>query len=150
MTLLLLDTSAVVHLLERRHNAIVAALRTATEPPVISVVTLGELATGWSALPPESPRRRTYRAARRLRVIDIFAEPLLLEPQGIIASFGECRAASIKGNDAWIAASAHAMSATLVTYDATLAHRYEAIGLVTLLTLKPAIEPKQARVRSKE
>ena len=131
----LLDTSAVIHLLERRHDAVIEALRGSGEPPVISVITLGELAVGWSTQQPESLRHRTYRAAHRLRVIDITADPLLREPHGAIAAFGVCRASAIKGNDAWIAATALAMAARLLTYDATLARRYDTIGSVTLLAL---------------
>jgi predicted nucleic acid-binding protein len=128
-----LDTSAVIHLLERKHPALVAELRQATEPPVISAVTLGELAIGWSSLPDDSLRRRTYRAARRLGVVDIVADTRHQEPKGVVAAFGLCRAAGIKGNDAWIAATAHIRGATLLTYDATLAERYGSIGASTLL-----------------
>ncbi len=135
---IVLDTSAVIHLLERRHEGLVAELRQVTEPPSISAVTLGELAVGWSTSSIDSPRRRTYRAARRLRVIDIVVDAFHEEPSGLIASFGVCRAAGIKGNDAWIAATAHAAGATLVTFDATLATRYAAIGASTLLEIEPA------------
>ena len=128
-----LDTSAVIHLIERKHAALVAQLRQATESPSISVVTLGELAIGWSSLPADSPRRRTYRAAKRLRVVDIVGDNMHQEPNGVIASFGVCRAAGIKGNDAWIAATAHASAATLITFDKTLAERYATVGTSTLL-----------------
>jgi predicted nucleic acid-binding protein len=128
-----LDTSAVIHLVERKHPALVAELRHATEPPLISAVTLGELAIGWSTLPADSPRRRTYRAAQRLRVVDIVGDTLHPEPDGVIASFGACRAAGIKGNDAWIAATARAWAATLITFDTKLAERFTAVGVSMLL-----------------
>jgi predicted nucleic acid-binding protein len=56
-------------------------------------------------------------------------------PSRIIAAFGVCRAAGIKGNDAWIAATARSLGAMLVTFDASLAARYATIGESTLLTL---------------
>lgn len=128
-----LDTSAVIHLAERKHPGVVAELRKASEPPAISVVTLGELAVGWPTLPPDCPRRRTYLTACRLRTIDVTADALRPDPAGILASFVVCRSAGIKGNDAWIAATAHSSGATLVTFDATLATRYESIGTCKLL-----------------
>ena len=130
-----LDTSAVIHLVERKNAAVVAELRSATEPPSISAVTLGELAVGWSSLPADSPRRRTYQAARRLRIVNIVADGLQQEPSDLVLAFGLCRAAGIKGNDAWIAATAQFTDATLVTFDSTLATRYATIGNSTLLTL---------------
>jgi predicted nucleic acid-binding protein len=132
---LVLDTSAVIHLVERKHKAVVAELRAAAEPPTISAVTLGELAVGWASLPADSPRRRTYRAARRLRIVNIVADGLQQEPVDLVLAFGVCRAAGIKGNDAWIAATAQFTDATLVTFDSTLATRYATIGNSTLLTL---------------
>lgn len=129
-----LDTSAVIQLVERKHPAVVAELRKATEAPSLSAVTLGELAVGWSALPADSLRRRTYHAARRLRVVNIVGDGLHPEPAGLIASFGICRAAGIKGNDAWIAATAHASESTLITFDATLASRFQPIGHTKLLS----------------
>lgn len=130
-----LDTSAVIQLVERRHEAVVAALRLATEPPTISAVTLGEIAVGWASLPADSPRRRTYRAARRLRVVNIVADGLQDEPSDLVLAFGTCRAAGIKGNDAWIAATARFTAATLITFDSTLAARFATVGTSTLLTL---------------
>ena len=130
-----LDTSAVIHLVERKHPPLVEEIRKSTEAPSISAVTLGELAAGWAALPADSPRRRTYYAARRLRVVNIVVDSLLSEPAGLIASFGVCRAAGIKGNDAWIAATAHNSAATLITYDTTLATRFATLGISKLLTL---------------
>lgn len=128
-----LDTSAVVHLVERKPDALIAVLRTAAEAPSINVVTLGELAIGWASMPGDSLRRRTYYAARRMRVVDITVDPLHSEPTALVLSFGVCRAAGIKGNDAWIAATAHFSSAVLLTYDEALATRFAAIGESTLL-----------------
>jgi predicted nucleic acid-binding protein len=128
-----LDTSAAIHLLERKDPRVVAELRKTDEPPLISAVTLGELAVGWQNLPPDSPRHRTFRAACRLRIVNIVFDVLHREPSGLFASFGVCRAAGIKGNDAWIAATAHGVAATLFTFDATLAARYATVGDVTLL-----------------
>lgn len=130
-----LDTSAVIHLVERKHQAVVAELRPATEPPTISAVTLGELAVGWSLLPADSPRRRTYRAARKFRIVNIVADGLQQEPSDLVLAFGQCRAAGIRGSDAWIAATAHSADATLITFDSALANRYATIGKSTLLTL---------------
>ena len=59
---------------------------------------------------------------------------LQTEPTGLMLSFGVCLLAGIKGNDAWIAATAYAIGATLITYDATLAKRYGSVGTSTLLT----------------
>ena len=123
-----LDTSAVIHLVERRPDALLSALRSATEAPSINVVTLGELAVGWTSLPTASLRRRTYHAARRMRVVGIAADQMNSEPTGLVASFGVGRAAGIKGNDAWIAATAHFSAAILLTYDESLATRFASIG----------------------
>ncbi len=129
-----LDTSAVIHLVERKPDALTAELRKATEAPSINVVTLAELAVGWASLPRDSPRRRTYHSARRMRVIDIAANHLDSEPTALVVAFGECRAAGIKGNDAWIAATAHFSGGVLLTYDETLATRFATIGDSTLLS----------------
>ena len=131
---LVLDTSAVIYLVERKSKGVVDEIRKSTEAPSISVVTLAELAVGWASLPADSPRRRTYHAARRLRVVNVSVDPLGSEPSGLIASFGVCRSAGIKGNDAWIAATAHLSASTLITYDATLAARYATVGISRLLT----------------
>lgn len=128
-----LDTSAVIYLVERKHPALVEELRQATEAPSISAVTLGELAVGWASLPADSLRRRTYHAARRLRVVNIVIDNLHSEPTGLVASFGVCRLAGIKGNDAWIAATAHLSAATLLTFDGTLATRFATVGTSKLL-----------------
>jgi predicted nucleic acid-binding protein len=130
-----LDTSAVIHLVERKPTALVDELRKSTEAPSISAVTLGELAVGWATLPSDSPRRRTYYAARRLRIVPIAIDNLVSEPSGLIASFGVCRMAGIKGNDAWIAATAHLSASTLITYDTKLATRFATVGLSKLLSL---------------
>ncbi len=130
-----LDTSAVIHLVERKPKALIKELRTATEAPWINVVTLGELAVGWESFPNDSARRRTYYAARRMRVIDIVVDHLNSEPTALVASFGVCRAVGIRGNDAWIAATAHFSAATLLTYDEALASRFASIGESTLLPL---------------
>lgn len=135
-----LDTSAVIQLIEQKHPGVVAELRNASEAPSISVVTLGELAVGWSTFAEDSPRRRTYLAACRLRTVDIAANPLRPEPAGVLASFGVCRGAGIKGNDAWIAATAHAAGSTLVTFDATLANRYRSVGTCRLLGISETEE----------
>ncbi len=129
-----LDTSAVIHLVERKPHALIVELRKSTEAPSINVVTLGELAVGWASLPRDSFRRRTYYAARRMRVVDIVADHLNSEPTAFVASFGDCRAAGIRGNDAWIAATAHFSSAVLLTYDEPLATRFATIGESTLLS----------------
>jgi predicted nucleic acid-binding protein len=128
-----LDTSAVIYLLERKHPGVVAELRKCDEAPIISAVTLAELAVGWATLPNDSPRRRTFRAACRLRVSNIVFDSLEREPTGLFSSFGLCRAAGIKGNDAWIAATAHNSAGILITFDATLADRYAAIGDAVML-----------------
>ncbi len=133
--MVVLDTSAVIHLVERKHSALVDELRKSKEAPSISAVTLGELAVGWATLPADSPRRRTYYAARRLRIVPITIDNLVSEPTGLIASFGVCRMAGIKGNDAWIAATAHLSAATLITYDTMLASRFATVGLSRLLIL---------------
>jgi predicted nucleic acid-binding protein len=130
-----LDTSAVIYLVERKHRPLVEELRESTEAPSISAVTLAELAVGWATLPAGFERRRTYHAARRLHVVNIVVDSFTSEPAGLIVSFGVCRAAGIKGNDAWIAATAHASTATLITYDATLATRFATLGTSKLLTL---------------
>ncbi len=130
---IVLDTSAVIHLVERKHPAVLAALRSASEPPTISAVTLGELAVGWPSVSADSQRRRTYRAARRLHIVNIVADGLQQDPTDLVLAFGACRDVGIKGNDAWIAATARFTTSTLVTFDSKLAARYATIGQSTLL-----------------
>lgn len=128
-----LDTSAVIHLLERKNAEVVAELRKCGEAPLISAVTLAELGVGWATLPSDSPRRKTFRAACRLRISNIVFDSFDREPTGLVLSFGVCRVAGIKGNDAWIAATAHDSAGTLITFDETLAARFATIGTAVLI-----------------
>lgn len=118
---LLLDTNVVLHLvrgndygrrIDEAHN-----LHGRAERPLISIVTWGELLAfaknhGWGV-----PRMDTLlKVVRQLVVVDITVE--IVEQYAIIRDFLWKRGATCGDNDAWIAATAAAMSAVLITTDA--------------------------------
>ncbi len=119
--LLLLDTNIVIHLvrgkeLARRVDGLFQ-LRHQPERPLISVVTIGESFTlarrfEWGA-------RRTARLEEllsELLVVDIHQE-LVLRNYAEIADFARRRGRAFSDNDIWIAATAAAVGARLITTD---------------------------------
>ncbi len=120
-SLLLLDTNVVVHLL--RDNSLGRSidsrfdLRNRPERPLVSVVTVGELLAlaeklGWGL----KKKARLQELVRELVVVDVNSQPVL-EAYASIDSFLRGQGRPVGQNDMWIAATARATGATLVTTD---------------------------------
>ena len=125
---LLFDTSAVVSLVERASRAAADLIRSDGDLPYVSFITIAELHIGVSFSPDASirtARQRTLTRARRFRQLPI-GEPIL-------DHYAAARRAGLRGNDAWIAATATEVSATLVTADQEFARRAEDIVEVRLI-----------------
>lgn len=119
---LILDTSAVIGLLERADRNILGSVRESAERPKVSIVTLGELHHGVARSRRSgdsdsiSARTRSLRAAQALDVLPITI--------AIAECFGDLSAVTprtIGVNDRWIIASAVVGGRTLVTQDEELA-----------------------------
>ena len=127
---LLFDTSAVVSLVERADGQAIDLVRQSADRPFVSFVTLAELHVGVRAAsdePTRSLRARTLRRAESFRQLPI--------DRTILDAYADARLARIRGNDAWIAATARLADAHLVTADEVLATR--ALGFVEVTFLGP-------------
>ena len=126
--MLLLDTSAVVALVERKHAELSDLIVESGERPMISFATVAELRVGQAMASTEliaTQRRRTVRKAALFR-----QHPM--DRSGLDA-YCAARRAKLRGNDAWIAAAAHQLAATLVTFDTAMAARSSGFVEVKLL-----------------
>lgn len=116
---LILDTSAVIGLVERHSEAIEAVVAADPVRPVVSIISLGELQHGL--------RRAATARERRARqaTLDIVAELIAVGLSLAAAEgFGELSARlprRVGVADRWIAATALTRSLTLVTEDRELA-----------------------------
>ncbi len=126
---LLFDTSAVVSLVERANQSAASLVRTDGDRPYVSFITIAELHVG-VALSPDAPtrtaRQRTLSRAQRFRQLPI-EDPIL-------DHYTTARRAGLRGNDAWIAAAAHQVDATLVTADEVFARRADGIVEVEFIS----------------
>lgn len=125
---LLFDTSAVVSLTERASDAAAELIRSAGDRPFISFVTIAELHVGVELSTDESiqaARQRTLRRARTFRQLPI--------DEMILDHYATARRAGLRGNDAWIAAGAAQVDATLVTADEVFARRADTVVDVQLI-----------------
>lgn len=125
---LLFDTSAVVSLVERASTPAATMIRESGERPFVSFVTIAELHVGVAASADDETRdhrRRTLALATTFRQLPLGPE--------ILDHYAAVRLARIRGNDAWIAASARQLTATLITADEVLAGRAVELVDVTLL-----------------
>ena len=119
--LLLLDTSVVLHLVRgnevaKRMDA-AYALRTRTDRPLVSIVSLGEarsfaLQLDWG----DSKVDLLERLLRELTVVDIHNATVLAQYAKIDA-FAKRNGRILSDNDTWIAATAAAADALLITND---------------------------------
>ena len=125
---LVLDTSAVVALVEARHQGVTELIVESGERPTISFVTVAELRVGQAMASSELIARQ-----RRLTVAKAALFPQHGIDESCIDSYCAARRAAVRGNDAWIAAAAHQLASTLVTFDATLAARADRFIDVRLL-----------------
>ena len=123
--MLLFDTSAVVSLTERSSQPAAALIRNSEDRPFVSFVTIAELHVG-VALSPDATartvRERTLRRARTFRQLPA--------DEAILDHYANARRAGLRGNDAWIAAAAQQVGATLVTADEVLARRADGFSEV--------------------
>jgi predicted nucleic acid-binding protein len=126
---LLFDTSAVVSLVERASESAASLVRTDGDRPYVSFITIAELHVG-VALSPDAPtrtaRQRTLSRAQRFRQLPI-EDPIL-------DHYTTARRAGLRGNDAWIAAAARQVGATLVTADEVFARRADGMVEVELIS----------------
>lgn len=119
--LILLDTSVLIHIIRGtafgKRLVKEQALDIRTEKPLVSVVTVGELLAfarkcGWGTRKIE----RLEELVASIVVADIRPRPIL-EAYAEIDAFCQAKGRSLGQNDLWIAATAAATSATLVTTD---------------------------------
>ena len=126
---LLFDTSAVVSLTERASKPVADLIRGAGDRPFVSFVTIAELHVGIALSPNASTRaarERTLRRAQTFRQLPV--------DEAILDHYADARQARLRGNDAWIAAAAWQIGATLVTADEVLAQRADGLVEVQLIT----------------
>lgn len=126
MTAFLLDTSAVIGLVERRSASVRGVLSRATVDPVVSILTLGELAHGVAAAGDDTVERarRQATASRvtRLPMLGL-ASPEIAECYGFVSV--SRRAGWI---DRWLVAAAAVGSLEIVTEDAGIADLVDGIS----------------------
>jgi predicted nucleic acid-binding protein len=125
---LLFDTSAVVSLTERASHPAAELIRSTGDRPFVSFVTIAELRVGVARSPDGSARtarERTLRRARTFRQLPV--------DEAILDHYAMARQAGLRGNDAWIAAAAEQIDATLVTADEVLARRADGLVEVHLI-----------------
>lgn len=119
--LVLLDTNVLIHLV--RGNAIGRAidarygLRARPERPLISMVTVGEVMKfaewrNWGA-----KKRATIRELLNELVIVDISDQTILDQYAKIGAYLESNGKRIQQNDVWIAATAAAKNAVLLTAD---------------------------------
>ena len=126
---LLFDTSAVVSLTERASKPVADLIRGAGDRPFVSFVTIAELHVGIALSPNVSTRaarERTLRRAQTFRQLPV--------DEAILDHYADALQARLRGNDAWIAAAARQIGATLVTADEVLAQRADGLVEVQLIT----------------
>ena len=126
---LLFDTSAVVSLTERASRPAAALIRNSGDRPFVSFVTIAELHVGVALSPDASARtarERTLRRARTFRQVSV--------DEAILDHYAKARQAGLRGNDAWIAAAADEVGATLVTADEARAQQADGLVDVHLLS----------------
>jgi len=119
--LILLDTNVLIHLI--RGDAIGAAiderygLRNRPERPLISIVTVGEVMKfaewrGWG----EGKRRMIRELLEELLIVDI-SDATILDRYAKIGAYLDSTGQRIQHNDIWIAATAAAKRAVVLTMD---------------------------------
>jgi tRNA(fMet)-specific endonuclease VapC len=118
--LLLLDSNVLLHLTRGRTAGLWIAerygLHARQEKPLISVVSTGEMwrlaeRRGWG----EAQRARLEEMGTQMVVVPL--EPLVVRNYGRMGAYLDARGTPIPQNDLWIAATASAMRAILLTTD---------------------------------
>jgi len=137
---LLLDTSAIIGLLERHTPALRQAVEEQTLPIHVSAITLGELHHGVEASSDQvtRQRRRTSLEAIEMSCNPVEVTTMESSVYGVLsarlrsAGFGP---RAVGAADRWISATAITRNFTLVTQDAILANALTAIGYAESLAL---------------
>ena len=127
---LLLDTNAVVALIERGHDGVAQRVRQSAQWPTISLITVGELLAGIAMAASDAiaqHRRRTVRSVAQFLVHPIDRDGM--------RTYADVRRQGLRGNDAIVVAAAVDLGAQLITFDHVLATKAEAIVDVVLLAL---------------
>ena len=130
---LLLDTSAIIGLLERHTPELRQVIAEQTQPIHVSTITLGELSHGVEASldPVTRQRRRTSLEAIAMSCVAVDVTSIEASIYGALsarlrsAGFGP---RNVGGADRWIAATAIAGDFTLVTQDVVLADALTHVG----------------------
>lgn len=143
--LVLLDTSLLIHLLGATALGARAAsehsLRSRSERPLISIVTVGEALAfarkrGWGA-----PRVTTLRELiQQLVIVDIHSDEVL-QNYAAFDAFCEAHGRALGKNDLWIAATAAAAGALLLTTDKDFDPLHQE-GLLRRAWYDPAPSPR--------
>lgn len=119
--LLLLDTSVVVHLARADATGTAMddayAIRARADRPLISIVSVGELLSmahkkAWG----ERKRERLRELIKELVVVDLQRQPIL-DRYAEIDAYLTKKGFTLSNNDTWIAATAAAAGALLLTND---------------------------------
>lgn len=125
---LLLDTNAVVALVEHKHGDVARLIRESAEWPTISLITVGELLAG-AAMAATTEialiRRRSIRRVAQFRIHPI--------DRSSMTTYADVRRLGLRGNDALVVTAAVQLDARLVTFDQALATRAEPLVAVVLL-----------------
>jgi predicted nucleic acid-binding protein len=127
---LLLDTNAVVALVEHQHRAVAELVRESGEWPTISLITIGELLAGVAmASTPTIARlrRRSVRRTAQFRVHPVDRTSMTV--------YADVRRAGLRGNDALVVTAAAELDAHLVTFDQDLATKADPVVSVSLLAM---------------
>jgi tRNA(fMet)-specific endonuclease VapC len=118
--LVLLDTNVLLHILRGRAAGRWLlerfGLLARPEKPLVSVVSMGEMwrmaeRRGWGA----AQREKLAAVGSAVLVVDL--EPAVVRGYGELGAYLDGRGVPIPQNDLWIASTAHAKHATLLTAD---------------------------------
>lgn len=115
----MLDTSAVIALIERKHAGVRELVNAQSELPSVSIITVGELEHGLETALDDVQRRRrmwTLQACDKMAVVDIDRATARLYG-GLSAQVPR----RVGCADRWIVACAMRAGAALVTFDSALA-----------------------------
>jgi predicted nucleic acid-binding protein len=126
---LLLDTNAVVALVERKHAEVTRLIRESAQWPTVSLITIGELLAGVAMADTPEIARARRRSVRRTAQFHV--HPI---ERASMATYADVRAIGIRGNDALVVTAAIELDATLVTFDETLATKAQRVAAVSLLS----------------
>ena len=132
----MLDTSAVIAWVERKHLGVRAAVVESGAIPSLSVITLGELHHGAESAPDERRRRQRQATVEACRLMDVrpVSEPVARRYGQLSADLPR----RVGAADRWIAATAAVHGHLLLTFDRELAD--------DLLKITQVDEPMPTRV----